>query len=183
MDILLRDGTTINNATVDDVKKLADMGFINSHDMAIPATGCYTEEYNNHNITSDEDFFSRLKYSDMLNACNELCKDNDSIPPEHYDGTPEVDFARPGMSLIKEMIDSGNVVDCSSEDFCKNEDFQDVAFDNNVFNKIKDYVTMQTLNCCDKTFDCELSDKKAGIVNEAWNACQRIDDAYSRLKA
>ena len=174
MDILLRDGTVINNATVDDVQKLASLGFINSSNMAIPATGCPAP--------MEQGFYNDLRYSDMLNACNELCKDNDSIPPEHYDGTPEVDFARPGMSLIKEMLDSGNVVDCAGEDFCKNEDFSGVAFDNNVFNKIKDYVTMQTLNCCDKTVDCELSDKKAGIVNEAWNACQRIDNAYSQLK-
>lgn len=174
MDILLRDGTVINNATVDDVKKLASLGFINSCDMALPATGCYTA-YNNHNMTSDEDFFSRLKYSDMLNACNELCKDNDSIPPEHYDGTPEVDFARPGMSLIKEMIDSGNVVDCKAEDFCKNEEFSDVSFDNNFFSRMKESAIMQTLDSCDKTFDYEHTDKKTGIVNEAWQACKRID--------
>lgn len=174
MDILLRDGTVVNNATVDDVKKLAELGFINSCDTALPATSCYTG-YNNYDASTEEDFYRNLKYSDMLNACNELCKDNDLIPPEHYDGTPEVDFARPGMSLIKEMIDSGNVVDCKAEDFCKNEEFSDASFDNNFFNRIKESAIMQTLDCCDKTFDYEHTDKKTGIVNEAWNACKHID--------
>ena len=174
MDILLKDGTVVNNATVDDVKKLADMGFINSYNMAIPATGC--------TASMDQGFYSDLRYSDMLNACNELCKDNDLIPPEHYDGTPEVDFARPGMSLIKEMIDSGNVVDCSSEDFCQNEEFSGVSFDNNFFSRMKESAIMQTLDSCDETFDYEHTDKKTGIVNEAWQACKRIDDAYSQLK-
>ena len=174
MDILLKDGTVVNNATVDDVKKLAELGFINSTNMALPATSCYTG-YNNEAVSTDQDFYSSLKYSDMLNACNELCKDNDLIPPEHYDGTPEVDFARPGMSLIKEMIDSGNVVDCKAEDFCRNEDFSDMPFDNNFFSRMKESAIMQTLDSSDKTFDYEHTDKKAGIVNEAWQACKRID--------
>lgn len=53
----------------------------------------------------------------MLDACRELCKDNDKIVSEYYGNEPLVDGNSPIFNAIKGFIVTGKVIDCPDVDF------------------------------------------------------------------
>lgn len=117
MDILLKDGTTITNVTVDEIQKLISKGIIHtdlpkSHDDALIDAAWKSNNY--YGVPFDA---SVNENNDLYNACKDLCKDNDLIPPEYHDGEPEIDGNSPGFNVIRDMLVEGKVVDCPSADF------------------------------------------------------------------
>lgn len=109
MDVILKDGTTITNATPHDVIELAKNGIIN-------ADGIKRSYFNEPKDEADE-FFNSLGSNEMLDACRELCKDNDKIVSEYYGNEPLVDGNSPIFNAIKGFIDTGKVIDCPDVDF------------------------------------------------------------------
>lgn len=109
MDVILKDGTRITNATPHDVIELAKNGIIN-------ADGIKCGYFNEPKDEADE-FFSSLGSNEMLDACRDLCKDNDKIVPEYYGNEPLVDGNSPTFNAIKGLIDEGKVIDCPDVEF------------------------------------------------------------------
>ena len=103
MDVILKDGTTITNATPHDVIELAKNGIIN-------ADGIKRSYFNEPKDEANE-FFNSLGSNEMLDACRELCKDNDKIVSEYYGNEPLVDGNSPIFNAIKGFIDTGKVID------------------------------------------------------------------------
>ena len=109
MDVILKDGTTITNATPHDVIELAKNGIIN-------ADGIKRSYFNEPKDEANE-FFNSLGSNEMLDACRELCKDNDKIVSEYYGNEPLVDGNSPIFNAIKGFIDTGKVIDSPDVDF------------------------------------------------------------------
>lgn len=109
MDVILKDGTRITNATLHDVIELAKNGIIN-------ADGIKRSYFDEPKDEAD-DFFNSLGSNEMLDACRDLCKDNDKIVPEYYGNEPLVDGNSPTFNAIKGLIDEGKVIDCPDVEF------------------------------------------------------------------
>lgn len=109
MDVILKDGTRITNATPHDVIELAKNGIIN-------ADGIKRSYFDEPKDEADE-FFNSLGSNELLDACRDLCKDNDKIVPEYYGNEPLVDGNSPTFNAIKGLIDTGKVIDCPDVDF------------------------------------------------------------------
>lgn len=109
MDVILKDGTRITNATPHDVIELAKNGIINADNIK--------RSYFDEPKDEADEFFNSLGSNEMLDACRDLCKDNDLIPPEYHDGEPEIDGNSPGFGSIQNLIAKGQVIDCPNVDF------------------------------------------------------------------
>lgn len=109
MNVILKDGTRITNATPQDVIELAKNGIINADNIK--------RSYFDEPKDEADEFFNSLGSNEMLDACRDLCKDNDLIPPEYHDGEPEIDGNSPGFGSIQNLIAKGQVIDCPDVEF------------------------------------------------------------------
>jgi hypothetical protein len=102
MDIVLKDGTLINHATVEDISELVRKGIIKAD-----------VEYKTDSVFDQNEYMKDCcDTNELLDACMELCKDNDSIPPRDYSNEDGYDHNLPGMHIIRELMNNDKVVDC-----------------------------------------------------------------------
>ena len=109
MNIILKDGTQITDATVSDIQELVSRGIIHadSHEPPWQSNKSHSDPF--ESLIGDN--------NELFNACKDLCKDNDLIPPEYHDGEPEIDGNCPGFGSIQNLIAKGQVIDCPNVDF------------------------------------------------------------------
>ena len=108
MDVILKDGTMITNAKVSDIEEMMSKGIIgNSGTMMTGTTGLNKT----HGWSWESE---RSDMQKMLDACNTLCKDNDTIPPQNYTGFDGTNYSAPGMEIVKSLMDDNRVVNSSS---------------------------------------------------------------------
>lgn len=108
MDVILKDGTMITNAKVSDIEEMMTKGIIgNSGTMMTGTTGLNkTHDWTWENEQSD--------MQKMMDVCNTMCKDNDTIPPQNYTGLDGTNYNAPGMELVKTLMNDNHVINCSA---------------------------------------------------------------------
>lgn len=117
MNIILKDGTQITDATVNDIQELVSRGIIHSDPTPSHEDSLLDAPWKSNKYYSDSLDSLIGENNELFNACKDLCKDNDLIPPEYHDGEPEIDGNSPGFNAIRNLIAEGKVVDCPSADF------------------------------------------------------------------
>lgn len=102
MDIVLKDGTLINHATVEDISELVRKGIIKAD-----------VEYKTDSVFDQNEYMKDCcGTNELFDACMELCKDNDSIPPHDYSNEDGYDHNLPGMPIIRDLMNNNKVIDC-----------------------------------------------------------------------